>query len=598
MVAYSTGPVVEAATFSNSLGVNTHLNYGGTPYADGTAVANALNYLGIHILRDVAGGQTTSPSYDALAAAGDKFEFVMPGQNQGVTGPLSLVSAFQASHPGSVIAIEGPNEVNNWGVTYNGQTGVAAALQYQHDLYADKQSTPDLAGVPLVDLSIAGYGPSSFQPYGDLSAVSDAGNAHIYYASGQQPANQLATALSWAQVMTPGKPMTLTETGYGTMASDSTLGVDLTTQAKLELNLIFDAAKAGVARTFLYELADDAYSGGGGWDYFGLFHADWTPKPAATAIHNLMQIVGSSSGAPGLEAAPQFAINGLNGSEMMIHKADGGYDLVLWSEPQNWDPAAHQEITVPAQSVTVQLSQPVGGYSIYDPLQGATAISSGNATSTISVSVTDHPIIIELHGAAPAGATTNGADGADTLSGANGTSNTISGGGGDDSITGGDAFNRINGNQGADTIVGHSSVGDWLLGGQGNDSIDASASSGHNIINGNLGADTLSGGAGPDTLRGGQVDDGIHAGSGRQGISGDLGTNTIYGGQGLDTFHAGAGHDVINGWHAGDHVQVDQGVTWAVSQVNADLHVSFSNGGEVDLVGVQQSALASDWIVH
>jgi len=175
--------------------------------------------------------------------------------------------------------------------------------------------------------------------------------------------------------------------------------------------------------------------------------------------------------------------------------------------------------------------------------------------------------------------------------------NTLFGGAGNDSIIGGAGFNQVNGNQGDDTIVGHSQAGDWLLGGQGNDSIDASASSGNNIINGNLGNDTIIGGSGADSLRGGQGDDVIHAGSGNDWITGDLGNNTIYGGQGLDTFRAGSGHDQINGWHAGDQLQVAGGGTWTSAQVNGDVHIIFSTGGETDLLNTQLSSLQSGWIV-
>jgi Ca2+-binding RTX toxin-like protein len=190
-----------------------------------------------------------------------------------------------------------------------------------------------------------------------------------------------------------------------------------------------------------------------------------------------------------------------------------------------------------------------------------------------------------------------GGEGADTLNAAAAAqSDTLFGGAGNDSIVGGTGFNQVNGNQGDDVVVGHSTVGDWLLGGQGNDMIDASASTGANILNGNLGGDTIIGGTGADSLRGGQGDDVIHADSGNDWISGDLGNNTIHGGQGMDTFHASAGHDVIDGWHAGDHVQVDSGVTYTVSQVGADVHVAFSSGGEIDLLNIQQSSLESGWI--
>jgi Ca2+-binding RTX toxin-like protein len=199
--------------------------------------------------------------------------------------------------------------------------------------------------------------------------------------------------------------------------------------------------------------------------------------------------------------------------------------------------------------------------------------------------------------APPAVTALTGTAGADSLTGTADVANRIRGWASDDYIVGSNKFNDINGNKGADTIVGKSTVGDWLLGGQGNDQIDATASTAHNLVNGNLGDDTLSGGSGGDWLRGGQGDDVIHAGTGNDWISGDLGNNTIFGGQGNDVFHASAGHDTINGWHAGDHVQVDAGVTYTVSQVNADVHVVFSNGGEMDLLNTQQTSLQSGWIV-
>jgi Ca2+-binding RTX toxin-like protein len=158
-------------------------------------------------------------------------------------------------------------------------------------------------------------------------------------------------------------------------------------------------------------------------------------------------------------------------------------------------------------------------------------------------------------------------------------------------------FNDVNGNKGDDTIVGHSTVGDQLMGGQGNDLINAASSTGYNIVNGNLGNDTIYGGSGGNFLRGGQGDDVIQAGSGNDWISGDLGNNTIYGGQGVDTFHASAGHDHVNGWHAGDQVQIASGVTFTVTQVNADVQINFSNGGEMDLLNTQYDSLQPWWIV-
>jgi Ca2+-binding RTX toxin-like protein len=200
-----------------------------------------------------------------------------------------------------------------------------------------------------------------------------------------------------------------------------------------------------------------------------------------------------------------------------------------------------------------------------------------------------------LHARQGAASVVGGA-GDDTITGWSGD-DTLFGSGGDDSIVGGTAFNQVNGNAGDDVIVGNSQVGDWLLGGQGNDQIDARASTGNNVINGNLGDDTLFGGSGADSLRGGQGDDVIHAGSGADWISGDLGDNIILGGAGVNIFRAGAGHDQISGWHAGDEVQIASGVGFSVTQVSTDVHINFSNGGEMDLLNVQVSSLQPNWIV-
>ena len=176
--------------------------------------------------------------------------------------------------------------------------------------------------------------------------------------------------------------------------------------------------------------------------------------------------------------------------------------------------------------------------------------------------------------------------------------NRLFGGDGNDSISGGTGFNVVNGNKGEDTIAGHSLVGDWLSGGQGNDSITSHGD--HNILNGNMGADTVIGSGGDEFLRGGQGDDTIVAGSGTEWISGDRGDDTIQGGAGADTFHAfsGEGIDRVLGFDAGkgDHVQVDAGTTYALSQVGGDTLIDMGAGDEMVLVGVQLSSLPQGWI--
>jgi serralysin len=199
---------------------------------------------------------------------------------------------------------------------------------------------------------------------------------------------------------------------------------------------------------------------------------------------------------------------------------------------------------------------------------------------------------------ASAGATSvDGGAGNDTVSGW-AASDYLRGGDGADSIQGGSAFDDINGNKGDDTIDGGSGGGDWLLGGQGSDLI--SAHTGDNLLYGDLGDDTLQGGAGHDVLRGGQGDDSIVGGSGVEWISGDRGNDTIQGGSGPDTFHtfSGAGIDRVIGFDEakGDHVQLDPGTHYSLSQVGADTVIDMGGGDEMILQNVQLSGLHNGWI--
>jgi Ca2+-binding RTX toxin-like protein len=197
-----------------------------------------------------------------------------------------------------------------------------------------------------------------------------------------------------------------------------------------------------------------------------------------------------------------------------------------------------------------------------------------------------------------ADATLMGGSGDDTLAAVAG-SNYLRGADGNDSMLGGSGFDDINGNKGDDTIDGGSGGGDWLVGGQGNDLIAAHTSG--NILYGNLGNDTLIGGTGGDIIRGGQGDDSIVAGSGAEWISGDRGDDTIQAGSGADTFHtsAGAGIDRVLGFDAakGDHVMIDAGAAYTVSQVGADTVIDLGHGDEMILVGVHTADLPTGWIL-
>lgn len=226
-------------------------------------------------------------------------------------------------------------------------------------------------------------------------------------------------------------------------------------------------------------------------------------------------------------------------------------------------------------------------------------IDAGDGTSPTSPPTAPTTDAGEVLLASAASPLVNGSAGSDTITGAD-ISDLLRGAGGNDSIVGGTHVNIINGNQGADTIIGRSTVGDLLLGGQGSDQIDASQSSGHNIVNGNLGDDTVRGGSGGDILFGGQGNDVVIGGASGDFVSGDRGTDTLTGGGGSDLFHAGAGSDVVTDFSQaqGDRVIIDPGAHFTAAQVGADTVVTIVGSGQLTLVGVQYASLSGGWIVQ
>jgi phospholipase/lecithinase/hemolysin len=277
------------------------------------------------------------------------------------------------------------------------------------------------------------------------------------------------------------------------------------------------------------------------------------------------------SSASGTLADPMVLV--LNGSGTLVAQADdGGVGL---DSHLVYTPAASGQYTVEVRGVGLT----AGTFE----LQGEDATTSANLL--LNGQMTGSNLAIQ-------GGAAN-----DTMVALAG-SNVLVGADGADSITGGTGADTINGNKGDDIIVGRSATGDSLFGGQGNDTIDLTGSTGHNLVNGNRGDDTIHGGPAGDTLYGGQADDLVVGGAGSDWISGDRGANTLTGGGGADTFHAGFGNDVVTDFNtaAGDHVQIDAGVTYAASQATAGTVIDLSTGGHMTLSGVQMASLPTGWI--
>jgi hypothetical protein len=146
---------IRANDFLNSIGVCTHISQGKD---NPTRVAECLTYAGIRAIRDDGprNPKTLQAFMDVYKASGAKV--VLLPRTGDITASLNQYETLAAA--GALLAAEGPNEPNNWPVTYNGktsskETSMPIAL-FQRDLYAAVKADPKLAGIPVFHSSEAG----------------------------------------------------------------------------------------------------------------------------------------------------------------------------------------------------------------------------------------------------------------------------------------------------------------------------------------------------------------------------------------------------------------------------------------------------------
>jgi hypothetical protein len=379
-------PALATAAFLEMIGVNAHIEYTDTPYADVGKVLTDLAYIDVQSVRDAAPDPHNAGQwgYAMLADHGVKFDFFIPGWTTDLGAVQRSIDAFVKAHPGSVMAIEGPNEIENWPVSYHGHKDVAAAASFQRDLYARFHGDPLLDHVPVYDLTFSTGLAGLYPVLGDMDDACDVGTDHSYFGHGRLPGAELARSLEHAGHTTPHRPMAITETGYSTLAR----GVSEQRQATLTLDLLLDGAKLGAVHNFLYELLDEKAdpAGNAGEQHFGLFRRDHTPKPVARALHDLSAILQAPARPPATQMAIA-AVDGVSaqGGALLLRRPDHGIDLILWSEDK---PSAAR----------ISFAGIIPRVTVFAPVSGTDPVAHYSQLGTMSLQVGADPTILRLEG--------------------------------------------------------------------------------------------------------------------------------------------------------------------------------------------------------
>ena len=317
-----------AEAFASTLGVNVHLQYSDTPYADVSRVQGALTYLDVRHLRDSAfrNGAQGLDHYISLARQGARFDLFL---NANPHDQLQHVRDFVSQAPTGIELLEGPNEINNDPVAFAGLTGEEAGEAYQAALVQSVRSDSKLRGYPV--LAFTDWPPSR--------SLADAVNVHSYPKRGASSQPTLSRDVELAAATQPvGRPVYVTETGFNTSAPTTPDGVDAQRQAALDVVAWLDAFRAGVRRVYLYELFDehaDLLSRTEPEHHYGLFDQTGSPKPAALAIRTLMGVLSSARdvtkhdpvAASVLRLTTPYGVKRLD-----LERADGVHVTIVWRE--------------------------------------------------------------------------------------------------------------------------------------------------------------------------------------------------------------------------------------------------------------------------
>ena len=409
-----------ANDFLRSIGACSAISRRGENLA---STIDAVKYLGLRWLR--VGYESNIPVADLISLhsqTGVRFSY---GLMSGGTDIARLLSgARQLAQADALIALEGNNEPNNWGVTYQGEAGGRdqswlPVARLQRDLYKAVKSDRLLSKYPVWSISENGAesdnvglqfltipeGAECLMP--DGTKYADFANCHNYMTHPGWPGlhdNQTWVAADpssacrvdglygnygrtwrrhypgYSEVALMTLPRVTTETGV-TIQGPITEQV----QAALYLDVFLAQFKRGWSHTCIYLLRDRVDEAGN--QTFGFYRPDYSPRLAVTWLHNLTTIL-ADDGPTRPSGALNYSIPNQPATvhDLLLQKSDGTFELVVWGE----------RFTGGADAVTMHLGGARVAVKVYDPTIGTAPTQTLTDAGSVSLTLSDHPVIIEI----------------------------------------------------------------------------------------------------------------------------------------------------------------------------------------------------------
>ena len=433
-------PAAPADAFVESIGVCAHFGYGDTPYGSAyEGVRQKLLASGIRHVRDGILRPIEIERVEDLGKQGIHFCVVGEPEVETPEGIRERVKSINARVPGAIDAIEGPNEPDLFWVgnkkSYRGKSGansdteaLEAAVLFHKDLYTAFKADPATKNIVVIGPSLGKtYEPGKNPLVGSgLSAFVDRGNFHPYFGGnpfsfpsryatiekylwhGTHPGTNIDEAPyaidTYAPPFAP-KPMVATEAGCAT----DTNGTSESAHGKYIPRMFLEYFRKGIKRTYSYEFVDEFEDANNREARFGLLRRDLSPKPAYTALSNLIHLLSDKGKAfvPGkldytLTVSPvgEYTRTAYVHS-LLLQKRDGAFYLCLWHEIANEDGSEkpRRQILPPPMPAVITVRTPVNAtVTVYNWDENGEMTSSELplTDSKLNVAVPDRVMVIKL----------------------------------------------------------------------------------------------------------------------------------------------------------------------------------------------------------
>jgi hypothetical protein len=384
-----------ADAFVESVGVNIHLHNRDTPYSNFPRVQQALTDLGVRHVRDGLIDTAWKEYYDRhnqLGRSGIKGTFITsPDQNE------QLLLDYPRRMKDSFEAYEAPNEYDQWHDEHWSTTLTSFLVKLSGGVKSDAATSR----FPVIGPSLTR--PDSFAKLRGLCSF-DYANLHNYFAGrnpgtlgwGSNGYGSIPWSLANANTVCPGKPVITTETGYQT-ATTLKQGIPEEVAAKYVPRVFLEQWLHGIQRTYLYELIDLPSARSEGDSAFGLLRSDYSPKPAYTALMNLLRLLADpgpsfAGGELGFKLTGDFS----SVHHLLLQKRNGAFYLALWVEEPGYDIDSKKATSVPAHHVVVQNDKDLGMTQHWFDKSGVMQSKSLAMGSTHDVEVSDSVTVLEM----------------------------------------------------------------------------------------------------------------------------------------------------------------------------------------------------------